>query len=64
MLKKMRITCITQIRTCFARFRSSSHNLMIEKGRHYGIDRAYRYCRYREWIEEDEFHVTKSLLGA
>ena len=27
-----------------AKFRSSPHDLMIEKGRHIGLDRKYRYC--------------------
>ena len=42
------------------RFRSSTHDLMIEKGRHIGIDPNYRVCNfclsYDLHIVETEFH--------
>ena len=52
------ITCvdIDKFRRALANFRSSSHSLMIEKGRHYGLDRDVRFCPYCECILEDEFH--------
>ena len=30
----------------FAKFRCSSHNFLIETGRHLGIPREERYCQY------------------
>ena len=33
-----------KFRKVLANFRCSSHDLMIEKGRHNGIDRIYRFC--------------------
>ena len=32
------------LRKAFARFRSSSHDLMVERGRHINLDREFRYC--------------------
>lgn len=32
------------LRKVFARFRCSSHDLMIERGRHINLDREFRYC--------------------
>ena len=42
-------------------FRCSSHDLMIEKGRHNSIDRMYRFCpiclkKKRVFVIEDEDH--------
>ena len=41
-------------------FRCSSHDLMIEKGRHVNIERNYRYCRYclsrNVYVVENEVH--------
>ena len=41
-------------------FRCSSHNLMIEKGRHMNIDRDYRFCRFclrnGVYVVENELH--------
>ena len=43
-----------------ANFRTSGHTLEVEKGRHYGIDRDFRFCRYcltnHIYVVEDEFH--------
>ena len=43
-----------------ANFRTSGHSLEVEKGRHYGIDREFRFCRYcltnHIYVVEDEFH--------
>ena len=43
-----------------AKFRTSTHDLMIEKGRHIGLDRNYRYCHYCRCkgisVIESEFH--------
>ena len=47
---------IEKFRKCLICFRSSSHSLMIEKGRHYNIDKEFRTCIYCESIIEDEFH--------
>ena len=49
-------------RKAFARFRCSSHNFLIEKGRHQGLAREDRICTYCFEILnvrtiEDEFHV-------
>ena len=33
-----------QYKQTLARFRTSTHSLMIEKGRHSGLDRNFRYC--------------------
>ena len=47
-------------RQILARFRTSTHPLMIEKGRHEGIDREYRYCpaclKENITVVESEFH--------
>ena len=47
-------------RKTIAKFRCSSHNLMIEKGRHLHIDREYRFCPFclerNVYAIEDEFH--------
>ena len=37
-------------------FRCSSHGLMIEKGRYYGLERDFRCCPYCEVLVEDEYH--------
>ena len=37
-------------------FRSSSHQLMIEKGRHIGIPREIRFCIHCRYEIECEFH--------
>ena len=44
---------IAKFRKGFASFRCSVHNLSIETGRHYGIQREIPYC---ECYIEDEFH--------
>ena len=46
----------TKIRTMFTKFRLSNHNLMIEKGRHQGIDKNSRFCPFCPNIIEDEIH--------
>jgi len=44
----------------FVLFRCSSHDLMIEKGRHLNIERNYRCCRYclsrNVYVVENEVH--------
>jgi hypothetical protein len=47
---------IDKFRRCYASFRSSSHSLMIERGRHYSVEREHRVCPYCEITIEDEFH--------
>ena len=47
---------VNKFRACLARFRSSSHSLMIEKGRHLNIDKHFRTCIYCETQIEDEYH--------
>ena len=51
---------VKKFRQCLAAFRSSSHPLMIEMGRHLGIPRDYRVCLYCEGVVEDEFHFVMS----
>ena len=47
-------------RKTLANFRCSSHNLLIEKGRHQNIEREYRFCSFclerNIYSVEDEFH--------
>ena len=47
-------------RRVLANFRCSAHELMIEKGRHLGIDRNFRNCpiclKRNVYVIEDEFH--------
>ena len=47
-------------RKTLANFRCSSHNLLIEKGRHLNIEREYRFCpsclERNVFTIEDEFH--------
>ena len=47
-------------RNALAKFRCSSHDLMIEKGRHMHLDRLYRICplcvRRNAYVLEDEYH--------
>ena len=47
---------ISKFRKALAMFRSSSHTLMIERGRHFNISRDFRNCVYCECYIEDEFH--------
>jgi hypothetical protein len=54
--KYISVIDIDKYRKCFASFRSSSHCLMVEKGRHFNIDREHRDCMYCESMLEDEYH--------
>lgn len=49
-----------KFRNALAKFRCSSHCLMIEKGRHMGLDRSYRNCplciKRNAYTLEDEYH--------
>lgn len=47
---------LNKFRRCFAAFRASSHCLMIEKGRHFKLDRANRFCPYCNDTVECEYH--------
>ena len=47
---------ILKFRRTMSNFKSSSHPLMIEKGRHYIIDREARTCPYCETCIENELH--------
>ena len=47
---------VAKFRTALVKFRSSAHSLLIERGRHFGIEREYRYCVYCEVYVEDELH--------
>ena len=47
---------VAKFRKCMALFRCSSHNLMIEKGRHHDIHIEDRNCIYCECVLENEFH--------
>ena len=55
------------LRKAFARFRSSSHKLAIEIGRHHNINRTDRICTFcfnqsNNLHLEDEFHVFFNCL--
>ena len=56
------LSCVNiwKYRKDLARFRTSSHNLEIEKGRHEGILLENRLCKYCEirgnFVIEDEYH--------
>ena len=45
-----------EIRKQLTKFRISDHNLMIEKGRHRGIDKCLRFCPFCPNQVEDEIH--------
>ena len=47
---------LIKFRAYLARFRSSSHSLMREKGRHLNIDKHFRTCIYCETQIEDKYH--------
>ena len=47
---------VKKFRWSFSAFRSSSHNLMIEQGRHLGIQRDRRYCFHCRDAIESEYH--------
>jgi hypothetical protein len=48
---------IRKFRYIYASFRSSSHDLEIERGRYHNIERSQRICRLcDENVVEDEFH--------
>jgi len=47
---------ISKFRTALAKFRCSSHNLMIEYGRYFNIPVEDRHCVYCETCIEDEYH--------
>ena len=48
------------LKKSFASFRCSSHDLLIEKGRHMNIDRDFRFCPFclkqNIYVVEDKFH--------
>ena len=44
MEKHLSVDLDFKFRKVLANFRCSSHDLMIEKGRHNGIDIMYRFC--------------------
>ena len=43
-------------RKSLTKFRLSNHSLMIEKGRHLGIDKNARFCKFCPLNVEDEIH--------
>ena len=51
---------ITKFRTTLAKFRCSSHDLMIERGRYFNIPREERTCVYCNTVIEDELHFVMS----
>jgi hypothetical protein len=54
--KYIKVIDFDKFRKCLAKFRCSSHNLMIKKGRHFNIDKEYRVCIYCETTIENKFH--------
>ena len=47
---------IRKFRSIYARFRASSHNLAIERGRYENIDRNARVCKHCNHSVETEYH--------
>ena len=47
---------LCKFRKALSTFRTSAHDLMIEKGRHLGIERNLRYCLFCNNVIECEFH--------
>ena len=47
---------VSKFMKALAMFRSSSHSLMVEKGRYHNIGREERTCVFCEIVVEDEFH--------
>ena len=47
---------VSKFRKSIVNLRSSSHCLMVEKGRHHGISREFRNCPFCEGLLEDEYH--------
>lgn len=49
-----------KLRNVLAKFRCSSHCLMINKGRHTGLDRSYQNCPFsikrNAYTLENEYH--------
>ena len=43
-------------RTALSKFRLSNHDLMIEKGRHQGLEEQQRHCPFCEGTVETEKH--------
>ena len=54
--KYLDVLDVKKFRYSFASFRTSSHKLMIEKGRHLGIHRDRRYCFNCLEAIESEYH--------
>lgn len=54
--KYLDVLKVNKFRHAFSTFRLSCHNLEIESGRHRGIDRENRYCKFCTNCIEDEFH--------
>ena len=50
------IVDLDKFRRCLANVRGSSHELMIEQGRHYGLPEEYRTCPYCEGCIEGQIH--------
>ena len=46
----------TQYRIAFTKFRLSNHDLMIEKGRHFKVEKAERFCPFCPKTIETELH--------
>jgi hypothetical protein len=54
----LEIIDIKKVRFYFSSFRTSSHSLLIEKGRHIGLAREQRTCFYCNDQIENEYHFT------
>ena len=55
--KYLDVLNIRKFRYIYASFRSSSHDLEIEKGRYRNIDRSERLCKFCNLaVVEDEYH--------
>ena len=52
----LNLLTLRKFRFALTSFRCSSHELMIEKGRYYGIERDQRFCPICKSVLEDEFH--------
>ena len=52
----LQILDIKKYRYSFVSFRCSSHHLMIDRGRHEGVERERRFSPFSKNVVEDEYH--------
>lgn len=54
--KYLLVVDVLKFRSSLAIFRTSAHQLMIEKGRHMNIPKESRYCKFCDKLIETEYH--------